>query len=415
MNETLLIVDDDTDTLKLIGLLLERQGYSILTANDGIKALKIANEKQPDLIVLDVSMPHMDGYETTRKLRGEQSTADIPIIMLTARTDLDDKVIGFEAGVDDYLTKPAQPRELVAHIRAVLARASKMKPQPSIKPIPRRGRVIGVLAAKGGVGVSAFALRLGLSLNEYKHQETIVAEFRPGQGSLGLYLGYDQHYPNLLPLLEISPEEISSRSVQECLIPYEEQTQFEPSFLENTSKASIKLLLSSFQPRHAHFISQTESFNAITRILSHMAGYVVLDLGPAIPPITEKVLEQCDEVIVLAIPLLFTVIQTRELLADLANLGFEKDRVSVLLLDNPVALAEITLSNLSSDRVVLPAHNEVRMVGTTSVMSPSEVEDYLHQHIITEPGDSKRPIQRLVGNYLSAAFDKATYGNKATG
>lgn len=413
MNETLLIVDDDIDTLKLIGLLLERQGYGILTANDGLKAIQIARENQPDLIVLDVSMPHMDGYDTTRKLRGEPSTADIPIIMLTAKTDLNDKVTGFEAGVDDYLTKPAQPRELTAHIRAVLARSAKTKPQPSIKPVPRRGRVIGVLAAKGGVGVSAFALRLGLSLNECKHQETIVAEYRPGQGSLGLYLGYDQHYPNLLPLLEISPEEVSSRNVQECLIPYEEQTQFEPSFLENTAKANIKLLLSSFQPRHAHFISQTESFNVITRVLSHMAGYVVLDLGPALPPITEKVLEQCDEVIVLAIPLLFTIIQTRELLADLANLGFEKDRVSVLLLDNPVALDEIPFSNISSERAVLSGRSEVRMIGTTSVMSPSEVEDYLHMRIITEPGDSKRPIQKLVGNYLEATFIKERYGSRA--
>jgi CheY-like chemotaxis protein/MinD-like ATPase involved in chromosome partitioning or flagellar assembly len=400
MNETLLIIDDDIDTLKLVGLMLERQGYNVLAAHDGFSGIQTAVDKQPDLILLDVGMPRMDGYETARKIREAPSTAEIPIIMLTARNDLDDKVTGFEAGVDDYLTKPTQPRELVAHIRAVLTRSAKTKPQQTSRPIPQRGRVIGVMAAKGGVGVSAFALRLGLSLNEDRQQEVIVAEYRPGQGSLGLYLGYDQHYPNLLTLLEIPPDEIGPRQVQECLIPYEEQIQIKPSIFENAGKANIKLLLSSFQPRHTHFISQTEPFCVITRILSHMAGYVILDLGPSLPPITEKVLEQCDEVVVLATPLLFTIIQTGELLTDLANMGFEKERVKVVLIDAPVALDDVPFTSQAIERGGLRSYTEERAIGTPAVMSPSEVEDYLHLPIITEAGGLERPIRKLVFSYL---------------
>jgi len=381
-------------------LMLERQEYSILTANDGFNGIQTAIEKQPDLILLDVGMPRMNGYETARKIREEPATAEIPIIMLTARNDLDDKVTGFEAGVDDYLTKPTQPRELVAHIRAVLTRSAKTKPHPASRSIPQRGRVIGVMAAKGGVGVSAFALRLGLSLNEEKHQEVIVAEYRPGQGSLGLYLGYDQHYPNLLTLMEIPPDEISSRHVQECLIPYDEQIQTGPSIFENAGKANIKLLLSSFQPRHAHFISQTEPFCVITRILSHMAGYVILDLGPSLPPITEKVLEQCDEVVVLATPLLFTIIQTGELLADLANMGLDRNRVKVVLIDVPVALDHLPNTGQAVERDGLHNYAKGGNIETPAVMSPSAVEDYLRLPIITEVGGLERPIRKLVCNYL---------------
>lgn len=414
MNETLLIVDDDIDTLKLVGLMLEKQGYSIMTVNDGYKAIETAVAKQPDLILLDISMPHMDGFETARRLRDNPNTAYIPIIMLTAKNDLDNKITGFEAGADDYLTKPAQPRELFAHVRAVLARSEKTKPQPSTRPTQKRGSVIGVLAAKGGIGVSSFALRLGLAVNEQKRQEVIVAEYRPGQGSLGLYLGYDQHYPNLLSLMEMPPAEICPRHIQDCLIPYEELDHTEPTFLDDAAKPTIKLLLSSFQPRHAHFIGQTEFFNVITRILSHMADHVILDLGPSIPPITEKVLEQCDEVVVLATPLLFTVIQTGELLADLANMGFEKDKVNVVLIDLPVALKEVPFTSASLERVTSHIRGGGSVSGTTTVMSPSEVEDYLHQHIITGEGGTKRSIHKLVGSFLDAKLLKSYYGSKTT-
>jgi pilus assembly protein CpaE len=112
MTEKILIVDDDIDTLKLVGLMLERQGYQISVASNGSIGLSKAATEIPDLILLDVMMPDLDGYEVTKKLRADPSLASIPIIMFTAKTMVDDKVAGFEAGVDDYLTKPTHPAEL---------------------------------------------------------------------------------------------------------------------------------------------------------------------------------------------------------------------------------------------------------------------------------------------------------------
>ncbi|MFC1937434.1 response regulator transcription factor [Chloroflexota bacterium] len=114
-----LVVDDDAKTVELVKLYLNRDGYRVLTAYDGIEALRLAKEGHPDLIVLDLMLPGMDGLEVCRILRTE---SDVPIIMLTARTTDEDKITGLGLGADDYVTKPFSPRELAARVRAVLRR-----------------------------------------------------------------------------------------------------------------------------------------------------------------------------------------------------------------------------------------------------------------------------------------------------
>ena len=114
-----LVVDDDAKTVELVKLYLSRDGYQILTAYDGGEALRLARESSPDLVVLDLMLPDIDGLEVCRTLRHE---FDIPVIMLTARTTDQDKLIGLGLGADDYVTKPFSPRELAARVRAVLRR-----------------------------------------------------------------------------------------------------------------------------------------------------------------------------------------------------------------------------------------------------------------------------------------------------
>ncbi len=157
MAEKILIVDDDMETLRLVGLMLQRQGYQIVAASNGTQALGLTRNEKPDLIVLDVMMPDMDGYEVTRQLRQDKDTLDIPIILFTAKSQVDDKVTGYEVGADDYLTKPVHPAELVAHIKALLARGKNRAAVPQEK-----GYTIGFIAAKGGLGVSSLALNLAI-------------------------------------------------------------------------------------------------------------------------------------------------------------------------------------------------------------------------------------------------------------
>ncbi len=118
-NKTVLVVDDDLETVKLVKLYLNRDGYHVLAAHDGPDALRSAREKRPDLIVLDLMLPGLDGLEVARRLRSE---SEVPIIMLTARTTEQDRIAGLNLGADDYVTKPFSPRELAARVRAVLRR-----------------------------------------------------------------------------------------------------------------------------------------------------------------------------------------------------------------------------------------------------------------------------------------------------
>lgn len=124
MSGKIVIVDDESAIRELVRFNLEKAGYTVREAADGPTGLALAREK-PDLIVLDLMLPGMDGLEVCRSLKGARETAGIPIIMLTARDDEFDKVVGLELGADDYLTKPFSPRELVARVKAVLRRSQR--------------------------------------------------------------------------------------------------------------------------------------------------------------------------------------------------------------------------------------------------------------------------------------------------
>src|SRR5712675_440144 len=121
---TILLVDDEPRIVQLVRDYLEHGGFTVLVASDGPSALRSARTGRPDLIVLDLGLPGLDGLDVTRALRRD---GEVPIIMLTARTDESDKLIGLELGADDYLTKPFSPKELVARIRSVLRRSEAAK------------------------------------------------------------------------------------------------------------------------------------------------------------------------------------------------------------------------------------------------------------------------------------------------
>ncbi|MFZ2356785.1 MAG: response regulator [Candidatus Omnitrophota bacterium] len=125
MKETILIVEDEKDIVKMLDYNLKKEGFKTLIAHDGEDALDAANTKLPDLILLDLMLPGLDGFEVCKTLKAERKTASIPIIMLTAKSQESDKIVGLELGADDYVTKPFSPRELLARIKAVLRRVKE--------------------------------------------------------------------------------------------------------------------------------------------------------------------------------------------------------------------------------------------------------------------------------------------------
>ncbi len=132
MPQRILVVDDDKQIIRLLESYLIRTGFSVLAAYDGENALRIIRHEFPDLVVLDLMLPGRDGWEITRTLRADERLAAIPILILTARVEDTDKILGLELGADDYLTKPFNPREVVARVRAILRRAGHAVKAPRV-------------------------------------------------------------------------------------------------------------------------------------------------------------------------------------------------------------------------------------------------------------------------------------------
>jgi pilus assembly protein CpaE len=319
MPEKILIVDDDIETLRLVGLMLQRQGYKIVAANNGQQALTMVKAEMPDLILLDIMMPDMDGYEVTKQIRTDPNTKTIPIIMFTAKSMVDDKVAGFDAGVDDYLTKPTHPAELTAHVKALLARNMKRATPTAEAPAPK-GLVCAVISAKGGIGTTTLSVNVGVALRQRTKAEVIVAEMRPSQGTLGIDLGYT-NVTELDRLLKHPATEITSNLVQNELVLH---------------SSGVKLLLASYQPKDIEYANATDKLTTIVNHLSTLGQYTLLDIGANILPGIDSVLNLCSEAILVVEPMPNTISRTKVLLNELSDRGFSKSRVLSLVLINRI-------------------------------------------------------------------------------
>ena len=314
MAEKILIVDDDLDTLRLVGLMLQRQGYQISAATNGQQGLEKAFEEHPDLILLDVMMPDIDGYEVTRRLRQNPATVDTPILMFTAKAQLDDKVVGFEVGANDYLTKPTHPSELQARVKTLLSRVDEKK-DGAVRG-GDKGYVIGILSPRGGLGTTTLAVNLAAGLMTKTKDEVIVAEMLPGQGALALEMGLegDSGLVNLLSLSKIS--ELSNKKVRESLTHH---------------GSGLKILLSSDRPRDMHLTSQLSNYKILVSRLSELARFTVLDLGLGLQPFAKNTLPLCDEVLVIVEGIPNTIKHTKALIEDITTMGVHKRIINVVL------------------------------------------------------------------------------------
>jgi DNA-binding response OmpR family regulator len=335
MAEKILIIDDDVDTLRLVGLMLERQGYTIRTASDGAQALVSAKAEHPDLIVLDIMMPDMDGFEVTRRLRAEPSTAGIPIAMFTAKGQLEDKVAGYDAGVDEYLTKPIHPAELNARIKALMTRSAK--PKAAVKQAgepAKTSSIIGVMSARGGLGASTTALNLAVSLFQKYRVNTIAVELHPGQGDWQIELD-TRPSDGICTLLRMDPVQITQTAVKAELVEI---------------MAGIRLLVSSTKLKDVSLIGAIDQMEAILKQLAGLSQAVVVDMGCNLPPGYERLLSHMTELVLVTEPHPISVKKTRLMLDELKTMDFVRARpVSIVLLHRQRADIQLTWSQVQEE------------------------------------------------------------------
>ncbi|MCK5793093.1 MAG: response regulator transcription factor [Anaerolineales bacterium] len=215
--DRILVVDDDHDIVRLVRSYLEKAGYEILTAYDGESALRIIKAEKPQLLILDLMLPDKDGWDVAKIVRADEKIAATPIIMLTARVEDNDKIVGLEIGADDYITKPFNPREVVARVRALLRRSHLQQETQ----VPQRLQVGELLLDIGKRELSRNGDWINLTPSEFELLKVLMrnpgfvitrdelSDKALGYGSYSAGRTLDSHIKNLRKKIDLPGEQDS--------------------------------------------------------------------------------------------------------------------------------------------------------------------------------------------------------------
>ena len=280
MPAKILVADDDLMLQRLIVNTLKLEHHEVIVAGDGKQALDMVRSEEPDLVILDVMMPILNGFDVCTELRKDPETATLPVIMLSGLGQVQEKITGLRAGADEYLTKPVDPRELLTRVEMLLARHSLLRKSAAVKS----GRVLSIIGAKGGVGVTTLAVNMAAKLAENGSQ-VILLEFRPDYGTLAAHLSLKPQL-SLAALRSLEPVAITDQVVARLL-------------LETSTGARV---LCGPQKAEEFGALSAGLAGALLARLATQCDYVIVDLPPAIDEATETILKSSDQVLVVLEP-----------------------------------------------------------------------------------------------------------------
>jgi DNA-binding response OmpR family regulator len=270
------LVEDNATALKMLVHAFTSAGYEVDSAGNGAEAIEKIPAARPDIVIMDVMMPVMDGMEATRRLRDNPDTAHIPIILLTARDRIEDKLTGFDSGADDYVVKPVMPAELIARSNAFIRRSQQHVEQAPLQ----RGRVIGFLGVKGGIGTTSLVVNLSVALAQ-KERRVILADLHPWVGTAALFMGLMPR-ASVAMLKEQEPAAISQRMVEESLERHRSGVQVFAVPMDATVR------IGDLDP---------DQVTAVIDRLETMGDLILLDLGNGITPISMAAIKCCHSMI----------------------------------------------------------------------------------------------------------------------
>jgi pilus assembly protein CpaE len=307
----ILVVDDTELNLKMVGAILAKDGYEVLTARNGFEALEVIQSTPPALAILDVMMPDMDGYTLCGRLRQTPTTEKIPIIILTALSDVEDKMKAFDSGADDFLAKPFEPQELRARIKVLLRRVSELLP---IQTDVVSGKVIAVFSLRGGVGVSMLSSNLAASFPQIWGTPTALVDlaFVNGQSALLLDLPLRNTWADLghSPANEMDIDLLNS-----ILLRHD---------------AGVHVLASPRRPQDADVITTEHVQRAIELLRPHY-HYIVLDLPHDFLETTLVGLDMADHILLMLSPETASVRCAANALGTFEQLNYPSDRTTLVL------------------------------------------------------------------------------------
>jgi pilus assembly protein CpaE len=307
----ILVVDDDPNVQRLLQYTLKQEGYDVVLASDGTEGFRLWGAENPSLILLDVMLPKLDGYQVATKIRAEEgSAAHVPIIMLTAEREVEQKVRGLRAGADDYLIKPFHPAELLARIKSLLARFA---PRDALVGRPPLGRIFAFYGAKGGVGTTTIAINAAIALHRELGRKVCLVDgnFQFGDHRVFLDLGLDRK--SIVDI--ITAPNIDVDLIRQVVVKHD---------------SGVDLLLAPPSPETAELVTP-EHLPHILEHLRTLYDYIVVDIDQRLDELNLRVLDAADTVFVVMTADLSCLKNVRLVLETIGHLGYEQSKIQLVL------------------------------------------------------------------------------------
>ncbi|HYK97055.1 MAG TPA: response regulator [Candidatus Acidoferrales bacterium] len=321
--DKILFVDDEEQIRKLVSTYLTRQGYEVAIATDGYEALKAIRMGPPDVVITDVMMPNMNGFELTRRLRADHRTARIPVLMLSARKEANDILTGYSEGADEYIAKPVEMAVLAAKVDVLLKRV-KATGGDMVK---RRGRVLLFAHGKGGSGATTLAVNSAVALAETKLYRVGLLDLNLEFGNAHVHLDL-KPARSLVDLAQLDPAHVDDAT-------------FAP--LMEQDRSGVKLVTGATNPIDAELVTVPLVQHGIDRMRA-VLDYVLIDTPPNFSQNVLAALDASDGVLVITEPHLASVEAAKDWIDVLDKLSYPKERVLIVV-------NRTTQSGLDNDQI----------------------------------------------------------------
>ena len=317
MNKKILVIEDDPSALRFIQYTLEQEGYQVLTATNGLAGIRKAQNEEPDLIVLDIMLPGIDGFEICHRLRAEPETAQLTILMLSAKAQEIDKATGLKVGADDYLTKPADPSDIVSRVESLLA----------LKTVAR-SRMVAFLGSKGGVGTTTMVVNVSIALSQ-KGKRVIVVDLCSSDGGIAEHLGLKPEC-TITELLQKPMDTIVRRDLETALAVHE---------------TGVRVLAIPKSPREDKEILLSDVESLFDR-LREVTDYLLVD-SPFPPPDSGKeALTKCDLIIIVTDSKNDGLPSVKSTAALLGLSGISQELLGAVIIDRDAIFPEVEISKM---------------------------------------------------------------------
>ena len=334
MATKVLVVDDDLNIQRVLVFALKQEGYEVMVASDGAAGVEMALEAKPDLILMDVAMPKLDGYAATQQIRAAEKDGRVPIIMLTSEAEVEQRVKGLRAGADDDIVKPFHPLELMARIKALLARGGPSTVRTSAEA-PTLGRLCLFYPAKGGVGTTTIAINTAIALARELRRRTALIDANLQFGDLRVFLDLGLDTASIVNA--INEPDLDLDLFRKLLVHH---------------RSGIELLLAPPSPAAADVVVERQRQNPA--VLSTVLGlsrrlydYTLVDMSQTIDDFNLQLFDEADVIYVIMTADLSCLKNVRLVLETMDSLGYEKAKVQ-LVLNRSNAYTGINVSNAES-------------------------------------------------------------------